>query len=310
MTNLLGDGFHKKCGLWHKVGQCPIDDAVVNYCGDKTSSRWPQEKSSISNPRISDNNIPSRNSFNTIIEKINRQNLIINSQRHSRKLLEDSIPSSDVNYFKPQMAITIMLTVPVFALCNDIYGETTFLNFVIAFVISALTVAYPLNHLEAKKKESIQKQIKFQYKQTYQKVLELNKSIDQNEKLRDKLVEEFNLIKTKQKSWWLGLDGWTFEKEVARVFERLGYAARPTRGSNDGGIDIYLYKNGKTIVVQCKNHKKQIGPSTIRDIHGVKISTRAHEAFVVSSSGFSENAKKYARNNGIELFDIERIIKI
>ena len=130
-----------------------------------------------------------------------------------------------------------------------------------------------------------------------------------NEALQE-LTWKRQKIAKQRRDWWIALDGWSFEKEVAIVFQSHGYTANVTKGSNDGGIDINLYKNNKRTIVQCKNHKNAIGPSPLRDLLGTLVSTRANSAIMVSRSGYTSGARQYANDNGIIALDIGDIIEM
>lgn len=65
------------------------------------------------------------------------------------------------------------------------------------------------------------------------------------------------------RSFWMCLDGHSFENEAASLFRKLGYQAEVTTMSGDQGIDIALTgQDDELVVVQCKQHKKPVGPTT------------------------------------------------
>ena len=50
--------------------------------------------------------------------------------------------------------------------------------------------------------------------------------------------------------YWIDLDPYQFEREITKLFKKNGFNARTTKGSGDGGIDIYVekqFKKGKKI---------------------------------------------------------------
>src|SRR5438309_7986817 len=44
----------------------------------------------------------------------------------------------------------------------------------------------------------------------------------------------------RSQEFWLGLDGFGFERQVGRLFEQLGKTAQVTSGSGDWGVDVFL----------------------------------------------------------------------
>lgn len=105
-----------------------------------------------------------------------------------------------------------------------------------------------------------------------------------------KYYENLRIWEKTQEEWWRGLSGRQFEAELALVFNKRGYQVVWTGRSGDGGVDLILSQDGKKILVQCKNHKRPIGPAPVRDLFGVLTDRAADEAWLISASGFSENA--------------------
>ena len=112
------------------------------------------------------------------------------------------------------------------------------------------------------------------------------------------------------KEFWLSMDGWTFEKELAKLFSILGYYAEVTKGSGDGGVDIILRENNEIIYVQCKAYKDQIGPAPVRELYSVMTANNIQRGIVASFIGFTPKAIEFADKNHIELIDLNDIIKI
>ncbi len=113
-----------------------------------------------------------------------------------------------------------------------------------------------------------------------------------------------------QKEFWRSLTGIQFETEIASLFEKLGYEVTLTRGSGDEGVDLYLNKNDKISVVQCKAHKKPVAPSVVRDLYGTMLHNRADEAILVTLAGFTLGVKNFVEGKPIELMSLSDIIKL
>jgi restriction system protein len=70
-----------------------------------------------------------------------------------------------------------------------------------------------------------------------------------------------------------GLDPYQFETFIAHLLERMGYHARVTQKSGDGGIDIIAHKDElgfepPIIKVQCKQTLANIGQPEVAQLHG------------------------------------------
>ena len=52
-----------------------------------------------------------------------------------------------------------------------------------------------------------------------------------------------------RRQWWIALDPFMFEEEVANWYKAKGYAVTLTPKSGDGGVDVILQKNGETVFV-------------------------------------------------------------
>lgn len=96
-----------------------------------------------------------------------------------------------------------------------------------------------------------------------------------------------------------------FEQLMEECFRRRGYDAVRTGGNGpDGGVDIVLKKNDETYLVQCKQWKAQrLGVQAVRELYGVMAANNAVGGFVVCAGKFTNEAKSFAENINIRLFD-------
>ena len=74
-------------------------------------------------------------------------------------------------------------------------------------------------------------------------------------------------VRTKE-TFWLSLSGRQFEYELAKLYRKLEIKADVTTASDDKGVDIWLIQNGQAVPVQCKAHKRPIGPAVARELYG------------------------------------------
>lgn len=102
-----------------------------------------------------------------------------------------------------------------------------------------------------------------------------------------------------------------FERIVAETLESLGYKAVTLVEEEDFSIKAELRK--KQILVKCNfyNHGALVGPSHVRDLAELLTNHRADEAYLVSTSTFSEDASSVAASEEfsqcIQLIDGEKI---
>lgn len=120
--------------------------------------------------------------------------------------------------------------------------------------------------------------------------------------------EHAEWLKT-QRSWWDRLHPQRFEQEVAAAFKKQGHRVEWTGRSGDGGVDIKLTsQNGQRVVVQCKSHEKPISPGAVRDLYGTLLHEKADEAWLMSRSGFTAGAAKFATGKPIRLLGLDHIL--
>jgi hypothetical protein len=101
-----------------------------------------------------------------------------------------------------------------------------------------------------------------------------------------------------------------------QLLERMGYQARLTKASYDGGIDIEAFDpqpiRGGKIVVQCKKYSNVVGASYVRDLYGVVQHEGATKGILITTSHFSPDARTFAHGKPIELIerpDLEALLR-
>ena len=110
--------------------------------------------------------------------------------------------------------------------------------------------------------------------------------------------------------------GWeNFELLTGEVFRRKGYEVELTTGLGaDGGKDLVLRKDGKLVLVQCKNLSldNRVTAAQMRDFFGLLTAEGATGGYFVTTGYFSADAQKFAAAKPIKLLeraDVERLIK-
>ena len=135
--------------------------------------------------------------------------------------------------------------------------------------------------------------------------------IEAKKKLQEKLRQEkLRDLKRKTFQFWINLDPYKFEHEITTLFKKNGFIAKTTKGSGDGGIDIFLNKNNRKGIAQCKRQKTKVSPSVIRDIYGTMISGKFNFAYVICPAGFSNESVSLEKRKKIILIGLKRIMEM
>ena len=122
-------------------------------------------------------------------------------------------------------------------------------------------------------------------------------------------TEDFIIKRLKTK-----LSPYEFEKFIAHLLTCMGYHARVTQQSSDGGIDIIAHKDElgfepPIIKVQCKQTLDQVGRPKVQELHGA-IETGEHGLFV-TLGGFSPDARTFERSKpNMRLIDGNALIEL
>jgi Holliday junction resolvase len=110
--------------------------------------------------------------------------------------------------------------------------------------------------------------------------------------------------------FWCSLPGVAFEREVARLYQALGYQVRLTPGTADGGIDIVLEREGVVTAVQCKAHRKKVGVAVGRELVTSAKDIGADRMIIACTHGVSEPLKIYAREKSMEIVTADELARL
>lgn len=106
-------------------------------------------------------------------------------------------------------------------------------------------------------------------------------------------------------NWVRSLSWQNFERQMASVYRQNGYLVEETGGGGpDGGVDLKLFKDGRTTVVQCKHWKTwKVSVKPIRELYGVMTAEGADAAIFIASGEYTSEARSFAAGKPIELID-------
>jgi len=104
-----------------------------------------------------------------------------------------------------------------------------------------------------------------------------------------------------------------FERFIAKIF-RMHYGGKTsiTRANGDYGVSIEHRRDEELHLgrVICCAQEKQIGFEPIATIHSQMVKQNASSGFVVTTSDFTSNAKKYAKDLEIELVNGSKLVDL
>jgi restriction system protein len=110
------------------------------------------------------------------------------------------------------------------------------------------------------------------------------------------------------------MDGIQFEKYLGHLFKSHGYKVQVTQASGDFGADLIIEKESNRIAVQAKRYSSNVGLKAVQETVASKAHYQATEAWVITNSKFTEQAKQLASSNNVKLFSrndlVEMILKM
>ena len=103
-----------------------------------------------------------------------------------------------------------------------------------------------------------------------------------------------------------------FETLVGEAYRRKGYEVIETGGGGaDDGIDLILRRGSEKTVVQCKQWRVyKVGVKPVRELFGVMTAEQAAHAIFVTSGVYTEEAKRFAAGQPLELIDGESLLQL
>ena len=109
------------------------------------------------------------------------------------------------------------------------------------------------------------------------------------------------------------ISGIEFEQTVTELLIRMGFRAEMTKTTGDGGIDIVAVLDkpivGGKYLFQCKRYAVDnlIGAAIVREFYGAVTAEGAVKGILVTTSGFTAQAREFAERVGIEMIDLVRL---
>jgi hypothetical protein len=110
------------------------------------------------------------------------------------------------------------------------------------------------------------------------------------------------------------LEAFEFEREIAKLHEKLGYEVEQTKATGDGGKDAIMWKNKTKYLLECKKYRtgNQVGRRDIQIFHSAILTDNAEGGFFVTTSDFSKEAREYVVDHklNINLINMQGLSKL
>ncbi|PFG56332.1 restriction system protein [Vibrio sp. ES.051] len=103
-----------------------------------------------------------------------------------------------------------------------------------------------------------------------------------------------------------------FESYIGEYFKHQGYKVKQNLSHKpDGGVDIWLTKDGERILVQCKHWKtRKVGIQVLREMYAVMIENQATKMMIVTSGNFTSEAIAYAQDKRLWLINGSELVHL
>jgi restriction system protein len=107
------------------------------------------------------------------------------------------------------------------------------------------------------------------------------------------------------------MTGFEFEKFCCIVFKELGYTAKLTQKTNDGGKDIILYneEEGYTYV-ECKRWEGTVGREVLQKLVGSATGDGIDNMLCITTGRYNSNATEYANKvDNLQLWTLKDLMQ-
>jgi len=101
-----------------------------------------------------------------------------------------------------------------------------------------------------------------------------------------------------------------FENYCAGILEKHGWTVVTTKASGDQGADVIASKNGKKIVLQCKQYRGAVGNAAVQEVYSAMSHYGAQQAAVVTESKYTQAARSLASSTGVLLLGPEDLANL
>ena len=109
--------------------------------------------------------------------------------------------------------------------------------------------------------------------------------------------------------------GEQFEGIIGEIFRREGFLVKTTKRTGDGGIDLFIEKDGEVDIIQCKRWSAKVSVDAIQSFYGSfqdlkeKKSHNLKRAYFFTTTGYTKGAQSFCTGKPIKLIDGKEILK-
>jgi len=108
----------------------------------------------------------------------------------------------------------------------------------------------------------------------------------------------------KEERSWDRVDPRALEEIVAALFDGFGYQVELTKRTRDGGRDVIAIRHSTIkddkYLIECKHWDDKVGVSVVRELLGVGVAEPNSGLILVSTSGFTADAKAFAEREQVQ----------
>lgn len=99
------------------------------------------------------------------------------------------------------------------------------------------------------------------------------------------------------------MSGLEFERFMADLFRRKGYAVQQTRATGDQGVDLLLDIDDKKVAVQLKRWTGPVGNAAVQATFAGITHYQADKGWIITTSTFTKSARQLAESTRVRLID-------
>lgn len=125
-------------------------------------------------------------------------------------------------------------------------------------------------------------------------------------------VKEWKIMEMDMKNRFAALTPRQFESLIMKLFQAMGYKTQLTPYVKDYGADVIAEKGLERVVVQVKkytNPKQRVGSTDIQRLLGAMITYNANKAIFITTTDFTNEARKQAKGTPAELWNYTMLCK-
>lgn len=110
------------------------------------------------------------------------------------------------------------------------------------------------------------------------------------------------------------IEPYDFEKLLAQLFRKMGYAVEETQYSHDRGIDLIIrivhFGLSHSWIVQAKRYTDPVGVKAVREYSSLRYRDRVDGVIIVATSSFTRQAQDEAAEHNVKLIDVNLLVEM